>query len=94
MSAGGYRSQLGRQVQELLEIGKRPLDQFGLPKIGNRIGDGIVVLQFQQWAELVLIEFAHALLHILSQHEVEKRLLFAVEVVAVHCRDQWEEWEE
>ena len=67
-------------IKVALESHKHLPNHLRLSQVGNGVGNGVVVLEFEQWRELFLVEFMHADFHILRKYEIEKRLLFAVEV--------------
>ena len=56
-------------VQILLKSCKCVLDLVCRSQIRDRVRDRVVVLQLQQWSQLVLIEFINTFLHVLSQDE-------------------------
>ena len=58
---------LARHVR-LIQVPLKPREYFtdhlGLPKIRNSVGNGIVVLEPQQWRQLLLIELLHTHAHV------------------------------
>ena len=71
-----------RLVQVPLKPREYSTDHLGLPKIRNSVSNGIVVLEPQQWRQLLLIELLHTHTHVVRKYEVEEGLLLVVEVCA------------
>ena len=67
-------------VQIFLEAKEQVFNQLGLAQISDGIGDGVVVLELEQWRELFAIQLVYAFLHVMRQHEVDKSLLLAAEL--------------
>ena len=67
-------------IQQLLKTGENIADVFGAPKVGDGIGQRVVVSDTKQRIELVAVEFADAGLDIMGQHEVQKNLLLVIEL--------------
>jgi hypothetical protein len=44
------------------------------------VGDGIVIFQTEQRVQFALLQFLHAFRDVVLEYEIEKRLLFGVEV--------------
>jgi hypothetical protein len=70
-------SSLVRGVQMLLKSKKSIADQRHTAELRRGVVDG-VIFQLEQRAELLLIEFADALLDVLAKHEIKKRLQFSI----------------
>src|SRR5258708_28144807 len=73
-----------RLIQKLLKSSEDPADLLGPAKIGDGVGNRILVLQTEQRRQLFLVELFHADAHVVRQHEVEKDLLFRIEIGAYH----------
>ena len=66
-------------IQVLLKPGEHSADVFGLAQVCDGVRQRVVILQPQQWREFLLVEFFHALAHVMSQDKVEERSLLVVE---------------
>ncbi len=69
-------------VEILLEAREDLADLFRPAKIGHGVGNGVVIFEPEQRRQLFLVQFLHADAHVVRQHEIEKRLLLAVELRA------------
>ncbi len=63
-----------------MEVGKGLADLFGFAEIGDGVGDGVVVFEFEEWGEFVSGEFVDSDFYVLGEDEVDEDLLFVVEV--------------
>src|ERR1039457_4865019 len=59
-------------VEVLLKAGENVADLFRSAQVGPGVGDGVVVLQFQQGRQLSAVQLLDANLDVLRQHEPEE----------------------
>ncbi len=69
-----------RHVEEFLEANEDGLDFPWLAQVGDGIGEGITVLEAKQWRQLAGIQFFHADVDIVGEHEFKEDLLLDVEM--------------
>ena len=69
-------------VEVLLEPTENLPNLFRSAQVGYGVGDGIVVLEFQQRRKLFLVQFLHADFDVLGKYKVEEDLLLGVEMGA------------
>lgn len=62
-------------VEVLLKAGEDLPDLFRPAQVGNGVGDGIVVLEFQQRRQFLLVQFLHPYLDILREYKIQEDLL-------------------
>jgi len=71
-----------REVQVPLEPAEHPADFIRFSQVGHGVGDGVMIFQPEQGSEFGLIQFLDTDTDVVTEHEIQKNLLFVVEVVA------------
>ena len=67
-------------IEILLKSDEHAADFFRATKVGERVGDGVVILQLQQGCEFLLIELFDSFGDVVTENEVEELLLPVIEV--------------
>ena len=69
-------------VEVLLKSGEEDSDFLRSAQVGDRVGDGVIVPELQQWRQFFPIQLFHPDFDVLRQYKLEECPLLGVEVAA------------